>query len=379
VVLIDIGSSFVSGAYARVKEGSNPVLHYTARVPIQARGVRASIEDMERALVELSKALLVHGAPVLTHATGSGSVDRVLVSIAAPWQETRTHTQRINRSEPFRFTRHVMDEMVARASVSAPGYTQANHLVLATFLNGYEVHEPLGKMARSAQVIVLSSSVSDKVLETVMSLMRGAFHTRDIEFTAFVPVAYTVLRALYPHEEDFLIMDISGEATDLALVRQGLLVETVSIPYGVNIFHRVALTAGVGKASPESLKTVNEVALVDLNRNHAFTKKMEEARDTWLTHLADAFHALTTRYALPRTVLLLADEEVLGFITTLLNTAPGFQKLWLAEESIPIIAIKAEQLASSVTYRNEAQSNIFLSFLALYTTYSFTAARTRHP
>ncbi|HQU07827.1 MAG: hypothetical protein B7X04_01085 [Parcubacteria group bacterium 21-54-25] len=367
VVLIDIGSASISGAYARIDRAARPVLYYTARVPIRARSATTGAADMEHALSELATMLVIRGAPVMAHAVGKGTIDKVLVSIAAPWQETRTRTERVHRPTPFRFTRRLMEDMVKKITLPLPGYTQTNKMVVATLLNGYEVAEPFGKSAHTAEVIALSSSVVDAVAQTVTTIMRRTFHTDQVTLTAFVPVAYTVLRNLYPHEEDFLIMDVTGEATDLALIKQGLLVEVASVSSGLNTLRRAALAAGFSdSSSTESLRTVEEVALIDMEHNPKFTQRMRVARDEWIDKLSEAFQALTVKYALPRAIFLLAGEEALGFLKHVLDDESDLQRLWLSDDALPILALDPGQFARHVTYRDNARGDTFLSLLALY-------------
>ena len=376
VVLIDIGSASVSGAYARIDKTHNPILYYTARVPIRMRA-KASADDMERALAELTKTLILRGAPALARAVGKGNIDRILISIAAPWQETHTLPKRINNPAGFRFTRRMMDAMVKKITVPPPGRTQTNKMVVATLLNGYEITDPFGKSAHSAEVIALSSSVTDEVARAVIATVRKTFHTDQIELTAFAPVAYVVLRDLFPKEDNFLVMDVTGEATDLALVRQGLLVEVESIPCGLNLLRLAAIEAGLDNRSPaKSLQTVDEVALIDMEHNSAFTSRMRSARDEWLNNLSKAFQALAVQYALPRMIFLLADEEALGFLKHVLNDESGLQKLWLSDQALPIFAIDPGQLAQHVMYRGTARGDTFLSLLALYTTHGYAASTT---
>lgn len=370
VILIDIGSASISGAYIQINKKYQPILYYTASVPIRARNNSSQQTAIELTLTELVKMLVMYGAPVFARSTGTSAVDRVLVSIAGPWQHTHTRTERISRPKAFKFTRHIMDEMVEKASVVPPGTTQTNKMVITTILNGYEVNNPFGKSAHDAAVIVLSSFVTSTIADATTKILRKAFNTDEIEITAFAPIAYTVFRTIYPHENDFLIMDVTGEATDLALVKQGLLVEVANLPLGINIIRQAAIKAGFNSvSSAQSLKTIEEVVLIDTEHNEEFTKHLHAACTQWLDKLSDALQKLTVQYALPHTIFLISDEESLGFLKHTLENGTSVQKLWLSNEGPPIIAINAGKFAQYVVYRGTASGNTFLSLLALYAVY----------
>ena len=101
VVLIDIAADSVAGAYARYTEGENPTLLYTNRLPIEIRDVEPHEQAMLRALKTLGDGLIRDGAPILMRATGSGSVDSILISILAravifiAWERRSTTCSRV--------------------------------------------------------------------------------------------------------------------------------------------------------------------------------------------------------------------------------------------------------------------------------------------
>lgn len=371
VIIIDIGSTSISGAYAQISVGHKPVLYYTANVSIRANNdIPSQGIVIEQALAKLVKMLVVYGAPVFERSTGKSSVDRVLVSIAGPWQHTHIRTERLSRPKAFKFTQKTMNDMLDKASVVSPGAVQTNVMVITTILNGYEVNNPFGKSAHDVAVIVLSSSITETIVDSTKKILHGAFNVNKIEITAFAPIVYSVFRNIYPHENDFLIMDVTGESTDLALIKQGILVEVANFPLGINMIHEAATKTGIGSTSAaRSLRNIEEVALINTEHNAKFTKYLQTARIQWLDKLSDTLQKLTVQYALPHTIFLLSDEEALGFLKHTLENGESVQKLWLSNDGPPVLAIDAGKIAQHVVYRGVANGNAFLSLLTLYATY----------
>src|ERR1700733_15035889 len=100
VALIDINSSSVGGALAHLETGAQPVVYYTNRIAIQKHEGEDISSAMLRTLGELADTLVSKGAPVLHHETKSGHIDKVFISIGAPWQATAIRSEQINQARP---------------------------------------------------------------------------------------------------------------------------------------------------------------------------------------------------------------------------------------------------------------------------------------
>lgn len=371
VVLIEIGSASISGAYALIDEKNHPIIYYSNHAPIHLRHNTSLIDKVTDALQKITKDLLTNGAPTTAHRSGrSIYIDSIIVSIAAPWQETQIRKEQKNRHKPFRFTKLTMDEMVTHISKRvADGRVITNNLVISTSLNGYAVQHPFGISTKEAEVVVLESYIDKEMVTRVRQIIINTFHNNNIEITAFAPVIYAVLRIMYPNEQNMLILDISGEATDIVLIKDGILIDVVHTQRGLNMLRKSAYDAGIHAAEPsESFHTMEHTMLIDSKRNTKFTASIQQARALWLQDVIQALQTLNIKYVLPKNIFLLADDEAISFIKRQLDKEPSFQTLWLSTEPIPIITLSTRQFFTLVQYRGGAQNDTFISILALYAT-----------
>jgi len=374
-VLIDIGSSSVGGAYAHYADGQPISIYYSVRANIERRSVEGATEStdaaMLRALEEVCKELIEKGAPQLRRATGSGHASRVLVSVAAPWQETKVRTETIQPGKPFTFTRSLMSEAVASHAQVAEGRVSSGEAVIATILNGYEMQNPMGKRAQRAEIVILSSTLDAKLTEEIQKRVRHAYHTHSIQFAAFAPVAYAVLRDLYPHERDFLALDVSGEGTDLAFVKNGLLVDVGTTPHGTCAL--LNATRAAERMTVEEERGAAGIATAPLappnyvnpDRNARFSTRAENAKQEWLQDLSEILKHFAENHPLPRTLFLLADPDARDYLKRALDSQV-LHSLWLSDEPLAIIPVLQEQFAAKVRTIAPAEPDIFLSILALY-------------
>lgn len=360
VALFDIGSGSVAGALTRVSENEPPALYFTARLPVERRGEESVTSAMERSLKALADLMVAEGAPVLRRETGHAGIEDVVASVSAPWQETHITVDTIQESKPFTFTENLLNERIKAAASLKEGCVSTGHSVIATLLNGYEISQPFGKRAKRADLVIVSSSITAEAEAVVKNTIRRAFHAHDIDITAFGEVAYTAFRDLFPHEKDFIVVDVAGEGTDLLFVKQGLLLDVASAKCGVN-----ALLAGVRQAARGSVTPLNDDNVIDSDRNNRFAGAVSTAEEEWLEHIRTSLKSFASRHPLPRTLFLLSDAHAREFLVRRLG-AESIRSLWLSDEPLTVIPVKPQHFAPFIKTRGAAEGDIFLALLALF-------------
>jgi hypothetical protein len=361
VALIDINSSSVGGALARIESGSKPIMYYANRLPIEIHGEEDVSTAMIRTLGELTDLLIQKGAPILRQGTKSGHVDHVFASIGAPWQATSVRTERVNEAKPFVFTRAFLNEITRKSSAVREGYALSGESVVATILNGYEVQHPFGKRVTRAELIILSSLIQKEVANAIEKVLRRSYHTHALTLTAFAPVAYTVFRDIFPHEKDFLILDVSDEATDTAFIKRGLLVDVASAAHGVNELMRKAQSAARTITSNKAPSPAN----MDILPNARFSKEVEDSQAAWLETLTATLREFSGKNALPRTLFLLAEDTSRDYLKNLLDS-PKLRSLWLTDEPLAIVPVLPSAFSAFIQSRAEAGGDIYLALLTLF-------------
>jgi hypothetical protein len=359
VAIVDISSGSVAGGYiSHGKEGTQ--LEYGVRRPVVIQQNEQLALAVLRALSEVDELLIKQGAPILRRATGSGSVGEVLVSIASPWQETMVRIERVDEKKPFLFTRAMMSEVVQKTAETKPDRVSSGESVIATLLNGYETNQPFGKEARLADIVVLSSSIDKTIAQSVETALRRTYHTRKITFAAFAPLAYTVFRDVYPHEKDYLVVDVSGEATDIAFVKHGLLAAVVSMPLGVN-----HLTRSLGKNTAMTDDMAEHGSGVNLIRNATPTAGTTTARSEWVAQMLEGLKIFSEEHALPRTIFLLADEQVREYLRRVLDDT-ALRSLWLSSEPLSIVPVLPTHFLPFIKTGPDVSVDSSLLMLALF-------------
>jgi hypothetical protein len=362
VAVLDIRSSSIGAGFVVCPKDGAPTLAYVTRTPIDPHATEPIAEAFPRTLERTLHTLVTEGAPVLRKIAGNAKTDRVLVTITAPWQYSVVYSKTIEKEKPFIFSKEVLHETEKEAPKGVEGYTQVSEMIIATLLNGYEVQNPFGKKASRAELIMLSSSVEDATREIVEKAVRKSLHQHHISWNAFMPEAYLVFRNLYPHQRDFLIMDVGNEATDVLLVKHGLLISATCMPHGVGEITRAARGGGVSSASVPTLRP--EGPAVDMSRGGNFAEHMDATETAWLTEMSSSLGSLAKQEPLPRTVFLMAEDNVRDFLKHLVD-APQLRSLWLSDEALSILPILPGQFATFLAEGSASPGDSALAILAL--------------
>lgn len=362
VAVIDIRSSSVGVAYATLYKDAAPHLVYSVRHPLDPHATEPLLDALPRALERALNQLVTTGAPILHKASGSGRADKVLVTFSAPWHSSRVYSHVIEHDRSFLFTRQLLDESLKEKGTEMPNHTSVSEIVIATMLNGYEVQNPFNKRVKRAELIMLSSSLDDDLMETVGAMVRKALHQSHIEFGAFMPEAYGILRDIYPHQKDFVVMDVGNEATDVLLAKHGLLVSVSSVLHGVGEIARAA--RGVGLSSPNVPVAPSGTAIVDSLKSFSFEAKVEQAEQIWLNEIKFAMSEVAKQEPLPRTIFLISEESVRDFLARLLD-APDLRSLWLSDESLAIVPVLPVQFSPYIQCDEEEAIDPMLGLLVL--------------
>lgn len=323
VILIDIAGESVAGAYARYEEGQLPTILYFRHVPIETQERESHQRAMIRALGILGKNLIREGAPLLVRATGSGTADPILVSVDAPWQDTRVRIEQFEQREPFVFTQELVAERLKETSITPSEKTLVNESVIGTILNGYETHNPYGKEVHRAEVVVLTSFVEREVAHDIIATLGRLYHTKNILPISGNSLRYQTMRTVFPHEDDAVILDATGGLlTSIVLVRKGIFVTLIQV------------AGAPGDAA-------------------------------WISNVTSELSELSKRYPLPRTIFLLSRESEMPSLRDKLGTA-RFSALWLSDNPPKIVPVTRSTVTSLIRQVAIEPADIVTLLMAVY-------------
>jgi cell division ATPase FtsA len=196
------------------------------------------LKDMVRALKLAHEKIIKQGG---AHLAGTEfkyiKINRTLYSFASPWAVTQTKTLSMKKAEPFEFTPELLTGLIKSQEdrFKKESLEVIERRVIHTRLNGYEVHDPLGKKANSAEVSFFSGIVPKLVIDRIMDISHSTFRlSKHIQVSSFPLISYSAIRDTFHGENDFICVRIDSRVSDISIVADGLIDESGSFPGGQN-------------------------------------------------------------------------------------------------------------------------------------------------
>lgn len=338
VVLLHIGSASVSVALAEVGE-KKPTFFYTARdlIPFQEKFSFTRFSDAVFSAVEsLLQKVTTEGVATYTKERGRPPrIRRVGLVLSSTWCVSKTLSITISKERPFQITTGLVRNVSASARDSFEQEIErgkyphigADAVVLEeslidVALNGYSITNPFGRSASELRISLLvslmSASFSDRIFKTIdRALPDYSLHPHSYSLTMF-----SIVRDFFPTVHTFLLVDVDGEVTDVALVQDDVLVESISFPSG---------TFSVLRCLGEDAGSV-EVRARLLEREGS--KRALEAREKWLSQYKKALESLAERYAIPNRLYISGNADMLSWFVEILGGYEGGDALFAKPHSI---------------------------------------------
>lgn len=359
VVVVDVRSSSVSAGYVLLQEGKQPHIVHSVQYPVEPNATEPLSEAMPRTL-ETVLTSLIHSGSAKLHAMGaSAKSDHILVTISSPWQTSSIVSVKTEKEKPFTFTHNVLEQMTAGSLKEKPGWNVVSQLVLSTFLNGYETQNAFGREAKMVEAITLTTAVDEVIYEKIKKIIRSVFHQKHIDIYAFLPELYSVLKDVLPAQKEYLICDVGSDASDIILVKHGLLVSSAVNTAGMRTILDAVHKSGL---SSHTIPTI-EHDVINRISNSTFQDATEQAKDEWLGGMKTTLATIAAEEPLPRLVCIVSEPNVSEFVRRLLD-APQLRNLWLSDEPLPLLSLSRAQFAATVTVENDIAPSLPLYVLA---------------
>lgn len=319
VAIFDVASASIGGAFVRLDVGKPPEIIFTTRedIPFQekvqfSRFLDAMRKTLETVFLSMQKA------------GGGVAIEEAYCVLSSPWYASQTRLIQYDRPEPFLVTKKGIDRLLekeielfkeskvfqrSRIDGEPPVIIESKNIQIK--LNGYPVTLPVGKQTRLLELALYLSVTPANIYANIQGAITKFWSVPKVHFSSFSLTAFDTIRDLFPHEESFLFMDISGEVTDLSLARGGVLLESISFPSGKHMLIRSLI---------DKLHTTPAAAVSDMDlffegkatKEHADRMEdiLSESTEEWLVFFRDALAQIGEEFPLPKMIFYTADEDV---------------------------------------------------------------------
>jgi|GEM_PF-4123349 len=379
VLYLDIGKGNCRGAVVEIRKGKPHIL-YT----IIGEGRISDKEEKDMSILAFSSLENVFDqmARIITR---TSTKDRMLAAeevyciLGAPYYLSHTALITHKSEKPFIVSPHFIDSLLkaetrtllkAHEGTLVGTSTETLHeRIIDIKINGYHINNPYGKEAKEVTVSAFRTSVDKKVIESIESVVRK-FTSARVSIEPLSLASFISLRNRVEAESDFLFMTIGSEVSEVSLVRNHSLLETVSFPFGkFSLVRHVARKLNIDPQ--EALPRLGLYHDNKLSQQEMFALQpiIKEAQAEWLSYLEHALINLSEETAVPAKLYLLADTDLKDIFSEI-SSAKGFASQTLVPNGFDVILVDTALLADSVSFGLDIR---FDSIIAISATFAGAA------
>lgn len=351
VAIFDIGSGSVGGAIAKIPadEKGIPSIIKSARTEITFQDeldFSLFLSDMLEALNKTAEDLY-HGKV--------GAPEEIYCVLSSPWYLSETRTIKMSREHSFLFTKKLGEELFEKelssltemynrkygGVESAPSVIE--HHIMGVSLNGYTVADPLGKRTRQVEMNMVISLAPKICLEKITSTLTKTFHSTPVSFSSFAVASYLAVRDRYVTTDSYLLLDVSGEITDVGIVSHGVLKATLSFPFGKKTFFKyICSKLEIELRDAEELFNLYNSGIISDKFKDKVGPLFKSIETSWSEAFKECISTLPHILTLPGTVFLTADDDIREWFAGVVRTQEYMQSM-VGEHTCTVVTIEGPE------------------------------------
>lgn len=250
VVILDIGSASVGAAAVSIGTGKKLEVISWTRKPVNFlfdinldASLRCTLSAVSQSLKK------VYGEFI--RSDNFKKPDYVLCVFSSPWFISQTKEVSRKESAPFEVSSEALGKILEEEGKifkdSHPIFSGNDpkkraeimeHSFMKVELNGYQTDQPIGKMAKTLKSSLYISLGLKDAIDKFKKEIEKFFPHLPLYFKTMPYVTFGVLSSLTNTGRGFCVVNVGGETTDLYVIRDSYIEETITFPRGANNFFR---------------------------------------------------------------------------------------------------------------------------------------------
>ena len=371
-LVLNIGSSNAGGALFWAQESGIPKIIFSVTEPI----ILEDKIDTDRFLLSTMQALDVVVNKIFK--SGMGIPKDFFCVLSSPWHVSQTRIINLKKDTPFVFTAKLAESLVQKeiAILEKEQLSKADnsHIPkrtielknIRTILNGYETSEPLDHKVQELEMTIFVSISEEQVLQKVESTVAKYFHFNQIRFFSFTLASFTVVRDVHIQQENFLLLDVDGEVTNISMIKKNILRESISFPIGSNFLVRgVANDLLCTLAEANSFLSLFRDGHAETSVAQKISLVMDKLKAKWLKEFQESLANISNDISIPSTIYMTTEKSLADFFCQTIKTEQ-FNQYTLTESKFETIFLNAQEFHGIAVFADGAVGDSNLIIDSIY-------------
>ncbi len=372
ILVFDIGSASVGGALFYTSSNGVPRIICSVREPI----VLLETVDTEQLLSLTLKSLSVVSEKIASKRMGAPS--KIFCVLSSPWYASQTRIIKSEKNTPFVFTSKLADSLIEKEVSVFSAEHLANYVHVGNkmvpielknmkmMLNGYNTPEPLNQKAKQLEMTIFISMSEEQFLQSVRDTIHKNFHSDDVKFSSFAMNTFALARDMFVEKEDFVLIDIGGEVTDISLIKKEVLRESISFPIGPNFMIRgIALEMKCSLDQAKSYLSLYKDGHAEVKMAKKLEGVVNSLKTDWLKSFQESLANISNDISIPASIFITVDQDLAEFFSEIIKSEQ-FSQYTLTESKFEVIFLGVQALHGSATFTEDVTRDSFLIMESIY-------------
>jgi hypothetical protein len=328
-LIIDIGSASVAAALVLFSREEKPEVVFSKRLKISVEkwDRKKIFSALREALDTIITTTLKEGAGRLHLDEGKlkdKKISDVFCVFSSPWSSFHVETLKAKHDKAILISKESIESLIKQGMKKSlkPEQELIERKVIQTKLNGYRTSAPLGQQAKEIEISLFQGLLREEEAKNIEGIVLPRLHGK-VFFHSLSLMTLVAIEEIFEGDSHFLTINITGETTEITLVRNEQIITSQFFPQGKNDFIRKA-------ASEFEVETDIALSYIKLfyekktegEFKGKIGKVIEEAENSWLNNFANALGSFPKDF-LAAKVFLLTDRELEYAFLPLVEKALG--------------------------------------------------------
>ena len=307
-----------------------------------------------------------------------GKPSKIFCVLSSPWYASQTRVIKLEKNTPFLFTSKIAEDLIKKEI----NLFKEEHLMkflntddkirpiefknIETKLNGYITSSPLNKKIKKIEITIFISMAGNKILEKIEETIFKHFHSKDIEFSSFGMASFAVIRDIFINQNNFLLLDISGEVTDISIIKKSIIDNSISYPLGYNFMIReVANSLNCSLSEAKSIISLYKDGHALESTEKKFEPIINKLKMEWLKKFQESLVGLSNNISIPITIFITVDPNLIDFFSEIIKMEK-FNQHTLTQSKFKIVFLNTKTLHNKTTFKNNINRDPLLIIETIY-------------
>jgi Tfp pilus assembly PilM family ATPase len=296
--------------------------------------ITTSAKGVMTALMNVVLLIEGEGQKVLHQAYPGSKLQSVQVSISAPWSYTITKVINYSEEKPFVITptvlqklmeiaeKKVVDELKENELASDLGLSIMTRATTDIQANDYKTTNPIGKTAETLTLTQVSAVAQEYLTTAITDLQNKVLPKADLERYSFMLMFHCITRDIHTQMTEYCLLDLTNEATEIGVVRGGILRYCTHTTSGISTIAR-KISAALDLPLDEAHAFLREPYHTHVMESVSAVKStcIAGILDEYRTDITNLLHETGDSLSIPKTILLHGGQQTEAFFATQIEGA----------------------------------------------------------